>query len=378
MKLIHFLAITLFSVAFLERLNTPATAAVFAKQDFDGGAMNLVSGFDPVTGNLDGGAGDFVGVGNLAAWPQGYPPGAPFGFVDDSIVSLSNPANAPFATDSEAVYGQAATLENDFFGISDTREFTPAPSASWTFNVAGASNLMLSIDMGAQANDQVGGFPTDSLIEFKYQFDGGPAATAFSIAPDPNVSGTYIFRPMDSTFTPFTGANGPLVASGPNPVTKIAVDTGAAADNQVLDKSPPEGTGAGRLDTFRTSLTGTGNQLTLTMTANLAFEAMVFDNIVIEGDGSVVVGVPGDYNNNRAVDAADYVLWRDGGPLMNEGNNPGTVDQADYEFWRARFGSSTAAGLGSAQVPEPTSVTIAWCAMVFILAARRWAQVRAV
>ena len=29
-------------------------------------------------------------------------------------------------------------------------------------------------------------------------------------------------------------------------------------------------------------------------------------------------GVPGDYNDNGIVDAADYVLWRNGGPLENE------------------------------------------------------------
>jgi hypothetical protein len=351
---------------------------VIAKQDFDGGAMNLVSGFDPATGNLDGGSGDFFGVGSIANWPQGIPPGAPFNLVDDSIVSLSNPANAPFPTDSEAVYGQAATLENDFFGISDTGGIElpggPPYTASWTFNVARASDLSLSIDMGAQANDAFGGFPTDALIEFEYQFDSGTSATAFSIAPDPSLSTSYTYRPMDSTFGPITGANGPLVASGANTVTKIAVDTGTAADNRALDKSPPEGTRAGKLDTFRTPLTGTGNQLMLTVTANLPFEAMAFDNILIEGEGSVVVGLSGDYNDNGAVDAADYVLWRDGGPLMNEGDNPGTVNQADYDFWRARFGATTA-GLGTAQVPEPTSVAIGWCTMVFILAARwtaRW------
>ena len=34
-------------------------------------------------------------------------------------------------------------------------------------------------------------------------------------------------------------------------------------------------------------------------------------------------GVQGDYNNNGTVDAADYVLWRRGGPLQNEGVTPG-------------------------------------------------------
>jgi hypothetical protein len=70
--------------------------------------------------------------------------------------------------------------------------------------------------------------------------------------------------------------------------------------------------GGGEIGHFSNPLTGTDNQLTLTVTANLPFEAMAFDNIVIEGEGSVVVGVPGDYNDNGAVETADSVLWRDG------------------------------------------------------------------
>jgi hypothetical protein len=65
--------------------------------------------------------------------------------------------------------------------------------------------------------------------------------------------------------------------------------------------------------------------------------------------------VPGDYNGNGAVDAADYVVWRHGGPLLNEIDAPGTVNSADYAAWRARFGNSSAgsgAGL-SAAIPEP-------------------------
>ncbi len=79
------------------------------------------------------------------------------------------------------------------------------------------------------------------------------------------------------------------------------------------------------------------------------------DNIRYE-----LVNVPGDYNGNGLVDAADYVLWRKGGPLQNEVDTPGTVNAADYTAWRARFGNSTAAsGLGDAgmSVPEP-SITV--------------------
>ena len=66
-------------------------------------------------------------------------------------------------------------------------------------------------------------------------------------------------------------------------------------------------------------------------------------------------GVPGDYNNNGAVDAADYVLWRKGGPLVNEVDSPGIVNAADYSAWRARYGNTSGTGAESAAntVPEP-------------------------
>ncbi len=70
--------------------------------------------------------------------------------------------------------------------------------------------------------------------------------------------------------------------------------------------------------------------------------------------------VPGDYNNNGKVDAADYVLWRNGGPLQNEVDAPGTVNAADYTAWRARFGNpGGGTGVGSdASVPEPVSLML--------------------
>jgi hypothetical protein len=71
-------------------------------------------------------------------------------------------------------------------------------------------------------------------------------------------------------------------------------------------------------------------------------------------------GVQGDYNGNGVVDMADYVLWRNGGPLQNEVNSVGTVDSTDYDAWRARFGntSGSGSGLGSAAVPEPSSLLL--------------------
>lgn len=81
------------------------------------------------------------------------------------------------------------------------------------------------------------------------------------------------------------------------------------------------------------------------------------------GSFTVKVGVPGDYNDNGVVDAADYVLWRNSGPLQFEVDTPGTVNGADYTAWRARFGKTTAgAGSGSitiSLVPEPATMVLA-------------------
>jgi hypothetical protein len=90
-----------------------------------------------------------------------------------------------------------------------------------------------------------------------------------------------------------------------------------------------------------------------------------FDNASLNLLTADVVAVPGDYNGNGVVDAADYVLWRKGGPLANEVDNPGTVNAADYTAWRARFGNTSGAASGaiSASVPEPGT----WISATFAL-----------
>jgi hypothetical protein len=102
-------------------------------------------------------------------------------------------------------------------------------------------------------------------------------------------------------------------------------------------------------------------------------------DIIAGGNGEILravqtgpVSVPGDYNGNGVVDAADYVLWRNGGPLQNEVNNPGTVSQEDYTEWRARFGntSGSGSGLNAAQVPEPAVATMLLLGLVVALVRR--------
>jgi hypothetical protein len=78
-------------------------------------------------------------------------------------------------------------------------------------------------------------------------------------------------------------------------------------------------------------------------------------------DGTLRVGISGDYNLDGSVGAADYVVWR-----KTDGTQPG------YNTWRANFGRTAAGGSGAAAgprsavadvpasaVPEPSAIMLA-------------------
>jgi T5SS/PEP-CTERM-associated repeat protein len=56
-------------------------------------------------------------------------------------------------------------------------------------------------------------------------------------------------------------------------------------------------------------------------------------------------GVAGDYNGDGTVDAADYVVWRDGNGSQDE-----------YNAWRANFGNSLASGMSTGVSDSPAAV----------------------
>jgi formylglycine-generating enzyme len=95
---------------------------------------------------------------------------------------------------------------------------------------------------------------------------------------------------------------------------------------------------------------------------------------------AVACPVGGDYNCNGTVDAADYVLWRNGGPLQNEVATPGVVDAADYTAWRARFGNSGsgAGAISNSAVPEPATLIMLLVggAVEAFTRRRRWCRKR--
>jgi Tol biopolymer transport system component len=150
---------------------------------------------------------------------------------------------------------------------------------------------------------------------------------------------------------------------------------GGSLDVSLVNFNPSAGQSFNILDWG--SLSGTFAALDLpALTGSLAWNTSQLYTA-----GILSVGIPGDYNNNGAVDAADYVLWRKNGPLANEVDNPGTVNAADYTAWRARFGNPgsgsgvglSATGSASDAVPEPNSMALL---LAFAGLSNTWRRIR--
>ncbi|QDT68678.1 Beta-porphyranase A precursor [Planctomycetes bacterium MalM25] len=93
------------------------------------------------------------------------------------------------------------------------------------------------------------------------------------------------------------------------------------------------------------------------------------DGIGGQLDLVVLPTLPGDFNADGVVDAADYTVWRDAAgstsDLAADANGDAIVDDLDYAVWRANYGvSATAPAL--AGVPEPTALllTLTACSLL--------------
>jgi hypothetical protein len=94
---------------------------------------------------------------------------------------------------------------------------------------------------------------------------------------------------------------------------------------------------------------------------------------------SAAAFLPGDYNHDDRVDAADYVVWRDTFGSMTklaaDGSGNSVIDGADFDLWRASFGfvfdnsPSVASAPAVMAVPEPRFAAIAATGLVLALVA---------
>jgi hypothetical protein len=97
---------------------------------------------------------------------------------------------------------------------------------------------------------------------------------------------------------------------------------------------------------------------------------------------NVPAAIPGDFNLDGQVDAADFVVWRNaagetGSGIAGDGNGDGTVNDADYQLWRANFGLTAPAGpaaLQGAAVPEPATIMLLKFAIALLIPRRQSRQ----
>jgi hypothetical protein len=78
-------------------------------------------------------------------------------------------------------------------------------------------------------------------------------------------------------------------------------------------------------------------------------EELAFDSISVLATDAI----PGDYNQDGRVDAADYVHWRKG-----VGVEPTPIN---YEVWLTNFGQPNGSGSGinaKAAIPEPATLVL--------------------
>jgi hypothetical protein len=195
--------------------------------------LNLTSFTNPWAGAF-GSPGD-----GFQKYQRGVSSNIPFSIADDSL--------SIFPTDSQGIIKEGNT--DVFFGVTDTQnpDNSGPVSATWVFDVSGASGLGLSIDMGA-----MGDFESSDYFEWTYSIDGGPTLTAFSSSVDESGSFTYTLE-GGASFT----LNDPMLVQG----TVLSND----------------------LTTFSTSLFGEGSALTVTLTAQTdgGTEAFAFQNLIV-------------------------------------------------------------------------------------------------
>jgi hypothetical protein len=192
----------------------------------------------------------------------------------------------------------------------------------------------------------------------------GSVTSSGTIAPGDGI-GTLTIGTFNSLTLSDASSLAFQIGAGANhDLINVGTDVNLPATGQVtVNLTNAGGMGAGTIPLIDYTGTLNGSFSTLALgTQPSGFTYSLINNTAntsIDLQITAAPGLPGDYNNNGSVDAADYVLWRNGGPLVNEVADVGTVSPQDYTEWRSRFGNTgSGSGLGGPAVPEPTALVL--------------------
>lgn len=198
----------------------------------------------------------------------------------------------------------------------------------------------------------------------------------------------------------FPDANSAMAGHGPNRIIWTAPDSadlGGVEITGLFTQAPFEPNRQMQLRIYKNDFA----EPLLSLEANFAVQNTVLQlpetvvgiepgdtlTIIVDGSGSQGNGIatfaawnviiteyqlPGDYNTDGTVDAADYSVWRDHlgatgtpGTLPGDGTttgnlagqSDGVVDQWDYQFWQQNFGNSLDPG-GVPLVYHPAAIIV--------------------
>ena len=316
--------------------STTAYAVVVASDDFDS-PVNLISysaidaeGNDPTNNPANTGTWsspfDNFGPRSINDYPG--PPLDPNG----NWVSYTLIDETSLQADTRGIIPLDYSGGN-FFAIVDT-DNNPSGSipgnpsgvvtGTWVFDISSAASLAsFEVDMAA-----IGNFYDDgsAFEQFKwaYSIDGGLETELFTVRA--NASAGPVTYTMDD-----------------NTTLTVLANTGAGPDdNGVTINGTPL---LNELTTISTPMTGSGNELTLTLWGyvNDNNAGLVVENIVINGADTL----PGDFDMDNDVDGVDLLEWQ-------LGQSPIPLSQIDLNDWTNNYGTV----LSVSAVPEPSVLVL--------------------
>jgi hypothetical protein len=273
-------------------------------------------------------------------------------------------------------FGNAVGISGNFSIVGAPNQFAEQnkPGAAYLFHLTRGLSVRKLSASDPSTNDNFGqsvaidgniaiigapfsGSPSNPT-GYAYVFDVTTGQQLFKLAPSDGANGDAFGRSVDiSGHTAIVGA--PVANDGFGAVYLFDVTTG----QELLKITAPD---PAPVRGFGRSIAIDGNRAIVGAMPgfNSRGAAYVFD----------ITRLPGDFNNDGTVDAADYVVWRNGLGT--------TYTQVDYNAWRANFGRSAAgavsatAGVPSSAnpaVPEPTAgVSLAIAAISLVVASSRF------
>lgn len=250
-------------------------------------------------------------------------------------------------------------------------EAHPGAGGPTSLRVVGDDSLIIA--NGNLAMNPAGVASSSTLIE---EITGATQST-IRVAGSANLANGALKIVLNG-YTPSSGDSWTLIQAGVDlTADKAAVDAIVAAGSfPALTHVAPREIGT-LVGTFAST-----DFAQAPLASGLSWNVNYANNAVVLSVTGTAAGVPGDYNNNLVVDAADYTVWRNnlgGASLPNEGASPGIVDQADYAFWKTNFGNSGSGSgaLSASAVPEPATIAGLMCVTLAALAAGRPARAAA-